>query len=439
MTSTLGSWKLLFASVLLLAFGTSQFSAAATLCVNTGGTGGCYKTITAAVTAAAAGSTINVAAGTYKEDVVIGKSLYLIGAKNTTTIVDAAGLSNAFYVDGLDNPKLANVTIQGFTAENANFEGIAVTSASNVTIWGNVVSKNDLSLDTSNSTCPGLPAWETSEGLDCGEGIHLSGTAYSTVQNNVSEGNSGGILISDDTAKSQYNLIAGNTFKDNLYDCGITIPSHPAYPTTVKKPYGIYNNTIYGNTSTGNGTALAGAGSGVLLAGFVPGATVDGTIIINNTLTHNGLPGVVFHGHSNGGSPGVAIEDTVVADNTINNDGADTGDAVTPGTTGINFFGAAAAKPAAAASLLNTQIYGNTITAEAYAIVANSADALTAQLNNLTDAGQTGVDGIGTGAVNATQNYWGCTEGPTNAACSKVTGSKVTVIPFLTATFTPTE
>ena len=202
MKSTPGSWKLLFASILLLAFGTSQFSAAATLCVNTGGTGGCYKTIGAAVAAAAAGSTINVAAGTYKEDVVIGKSLYLIGAKNTTTIVNAIGLSNAFYVDGLDNPKLSNVTIQGFTAENANFEGIAVTSASNVTIWGNVVSKNDQSLDVADSSCPGLPAWETSEGLDCGEGIHLSGTAYSTVQNNVSEGNSGGILLSDDTAKS---------------------------------------------------------------------------------------------------------------------------------------------------------------------------------------------------------------------------------------------
>jgi pectin methylesterase-like acyl-CoA thioesterase len=50
---------------------------AATLCVNPGGTAGCKSTINAAVAAASAGDTIRVAAGTYKEDVVITKSLSL--------------------------------------------------------------------------------------------------------------------------------------------------------------------------------------------------------------------------------------------------------------------------------------------------------------------------------------------------------------------------
>ena len=66
-------------------------------------------------------------------------------------------------------------------------------------------------------------------------------------------------------------------------------------------------------------------------------------------------------------STGVTIENTIVAGNTINSNGADVGDAVTPGTTGINFFGAATA--AGAAAMTGTQIYGNTISGEDYAIM----------------------------------------------------------------------
>ena len=75
MTSTLGSWKLLFVAVLLLAFGANQRAAAKTLCVNPGGTKGCFSKINDAIAAAKAKDTIDVAAGTYKEDVVVDKSL----------------------------------------------------------------------------------------------------------------------------------------------------------------------------------------------------------------------------------------------------------------------------------------------------------------------------------------------------------------------------
>src|SRR6516165_4413264 len=70
--------------------GTPQ-SFAATLCVNPGGTGGCFSTIRAAVSAASPNDTIKVAAGTYAEDVVIGKTLSLVGSNQNTTIIDATG------------------------------------------------------------------------------------------------------------------------------------------------------------------------------------------------------------------------------------------------------------------------------------------------------------------------------------------------------------
>jgi nitrous oxidase accessory protein NosD len=115
--------------------GTSQSAAAATLCVNPGGTGGCFSKITDAVAAAKQHDVIRVAAGTYAEDVVIGKPLSLVGANPNTTIIDAPSLSNALYVNGLDNAKVSGVVVQGFTAENANFEGILITNASNITVW----------------------------------------------------------------------------------------------------------------------------------------------------------------------------------------------------------------------------------------------------------------------------------------------------------------
>jgi parallel beta-helix repeat protein len=435
MTSKPGTWKLLLPSILLLAFGTSQFAAAvpSTLCVNPKGSGGCYATISAAVAAAAAGSTINVAAGTYAEMVTITKSVYLMGAGSAKTIVNAHGLANAIYVDGYDNPGLSGVTISGFKLENANFEGLAATSVSNLNFWGNLVTGNDKSQDTANGTCPGLPAWETAEGLDCGEGIHLAGTSYSTIANNVSEGNAGGLLITDNTAISQYNVISGNTIKDNLYDCGITMPSQPQYPSSANggHPFGVMNNVIYGNTSTGNGTSLAGAGAGVLLAVGAPGESIKNTLIIGNTITNNGIPGVVFHGHSSGDT----IQNTIVAGNTISGNGADVGDASTNElTTGINFYGAHTSS--VPGGLTGTQIYGNTISNEDNAITYNSGVPLMVHLNNLINVGNAGVnntDTTGIGSVDATQNYWGCATGP-GASCSTVVGSNVTTSPYLPAT-----
>ena len=216
-----------------LTAGICQSATAATLCVNPGGTSGCYSKIGDAVMQARMDylnngtiDTINVAPGTYKEDVIILSPLSLVGAGSGKSVINAVGLANGIYIDGIDAPNhhVSRVVVTGFTVENANFEGILVTNSSFVTIRDNEVINNDLRLNISVPACPGQPAFETSETEDCGEGIHFIGVDHSTVSNNTSEKNSGGILLSDETSATHHNLIIGNVVRDNPFDCTLRSP-----------------------------------------------------------------------------------------------------------------------------------------------------------------------------------------------------------------------
>src|SRR5579864_3948554 len=82
--------RLIICSVLI--GGISPSVVAATLCVNPK-TPSCFSSIGTAVASAVPGDTVQVAQGTYKEDVVIGKSISLIGKNSANTIIDATGLS----------------------------------------------------------------------------------------------------------------------------------------------------------------------------------------------------------------------------------------------------------------------------------------------------------------------------------------------------------
>src|SRR6476620_1686293 len=69
------------------------------LCVSPKGAG-CFKTISAAVAAAAPHDVVLVSQGTYHEDVIVGKPLSLLGENAATVVIDATGLLNGINVDG---------------------------------------------------------------------------------------------------------------------------------------------------------------------------------------------------------------------------------------------------------------------------------------------------------------------------------------------------
>jgi parallel beta-helix repeat protein len=407
----------------VLATAITQLGSAATLCVNPTGASGCQTTIGAAVTASASGDTIQVAAGTYKEDVTINKTVALVGAGSATTIIDATGLSNGITIDGTAlSTGITGIVVSGFTVENANFQGIFVHGASYVTIYNNQVIYNDKSLDVSGSmpTCPGLAAnLQDGEGRDCGEGINLIGADHSVVSNNVVQHNSGGILLSDDTGATHDNVIFGNLVADNPLDCGITLASHSGM--------GIYHNTITANQSLRNGLQV-GEGAGVGLFAPGPGSKTYGNVVVNNQLMANGLPGVAMHNHASvPGAPPVVFDDNVIVGNTISQNAADSADTATSGPTGINI--------ASVAPINGTMISQNIITQESIAVAFRGPGELTASLNNFT-AG-TGIGNTGSGTVNGAQNWWGCLGGPASVACAQASGSVISS-PWLTAPFSAT-
>ncbi len=340
----------------LLAFGlVPDRVLAASLCVNAGGTGSCYSSIGAAVAAASAGDTITVAAGTYTEHGInIATPLTLQGAGAASTIINATGHTAGLVVQsGTSGP----TQISGFTIENAGLQGIQVVNSSNVTVQNNTLSGNDASLDfnpkdMNATTCPDDP--NTFLADDCGEAINLQGVNSSTVTNNVVEGNAGGILLDDESAPTFGNVISNNTVQNNKLDCGITLASH-ASGVGAKGPipgYGVYSNTVTGNTVTDNGAA------GVGIFASVPGDAAYNNIVSKNTITGNGLPGVAMHSHA----PNQKLNGNQIIGNTISGNGtfgdADAGDSV---TTGILALGAVV-------PVSGTVITNNTISNEAVGI-----------------------------------------------------------------------
>jgi len=393
---------------------------AATLCVDQHGKTGCVATISAAVAAAAPGDTIQVDAGFYHEDIVITQSLSLVGEGRASTIIDATGLSNGILIDGYGNPGLSQIIVKGFTIQNANFEGVLVQNALDVTIFGNVVRGNDLSLQPTGPACPGLPAFETGEGNDCGEGIHLMGVDHSTVALNDVEQNAGGILISDETDTSHDNVITRNFIMNNSYNGGITLASHPAYLTTgnAKLAYGIYDNTVSDNDSIHNGFGGPPGGAGIAL--FAPGAgnRTYANSIVGNRLIGNSLSGIAIHNNANfsdtAAPPNPDVNDNAIVGNYIAGNGPDAV-ASTAVPTGISIFGLT--------PVVDLVVEANVIEDEGIDVAMNSASNLDLHLNALAGTG-VGVANLNRlGQVNARENWWGCSGGPGAQGCTTISGS----------------
>jgi hypothetical protein len=273
-----------------------------------------------------------------------------------------------------------NSRVRGFTVENANLEGILVepipsswpASATapparvfGVTVQNNKVEHNDQAYSTAAAAINPFAAGPSSptDGDDCGEGIHLLATSYSRVIGNRVASNVGGILVSDgglnptSVGPAAHNLIEFNTSTDNLFDCGITLPSHdPRAVATSGQPQpklaGVYDNLVAHNVSTGNG------GAGLLDATPYPGTGAYDNTFIRNFVTGNGEGGFQLHSHApqQDDSGNRVIGNYFGTNNTAGD--PDSGDLA---TTGIILF-------SAVVPITDTVVVGNVIANNTYGI-----------------------------------------------------------------------
>ncbi|MGB6973528.1 MAG: right-handed parallel beta-helix repeat-containing protein [Terracidiphilus sp.] len=417
-------------------------AAAATLCVNPSGSAGCSKTINGAVGLAKPYDVILVWPGTYKEDVVIGMPLSLVGAGAKKTIIDATGMANGVFVDGYDNAGLAHVTLTGFTVENAQWEGVLVVSASDVTIRDNTIRNNTKApavFTGDPGACSGQPSFETDETGDCGGGLHLMGVRDSTVTGNLITQNDDGILVTDETRASHDIVISGNAVNDNPGECGIVLASHPPVGAIGSKHYGDFHITVDGNDVENNGVQVGGAGVGLFSDGIGQGRASQ-NVITHNRLIGNGIGGVSLHTHvgPNFHLPADDMDGNQIIVNYIAKNLADTNDTATPGRVGININSGGGGSP-----VRGTVISGNTITDEDVDIAVSTPALVNAHGNNLLGGG-TGVANICafdhascTGGSVATENYWGCASGPGAKHCTTASGPNVLWDPWLSAPSNP--
>lgn len=432
-------FRALFLVCTVLLAVSSQNVSAKTLCVNTAGSNGCYQKISSAVAHASALDVINVWPGTYKEDVVIGMPLSLIGSGAGLTIIDATGQPNGIFVDGFDNPGLSDVIIAGFTVKNAQWEGVLVVNASDVTIRDNVIRNNTQapSMFTGATTgCPGQPSFETDETGDCGGGLHLIGVWESIVSGNTITQNDDGILVSDESAASHDILITHNHVFNNPGECGIVLASHPPVGAT-SPPFaphnGVLHITVSENDVENNGVQVGGAGVGMFSDGNGQGSA-SRNVIIHNRLVGNGLGGVALHTHVGPkfGLPADDMSGNQIIGNYIAKNLADEFDTATGGTVGININSGGGGSP-----VLGTIITQNIITDEDIDVAVNTPAWVTVHDNELL-GGKVGVANVCTlddpsckGGSIATDNFWGCAKGPGAYGCSTTSGPNIVFTPWL--------
>lgn len=212
-----------------------------------------YYTITKAIKDAWAGDIIEVAAGTYNEEVLIDKQLTLLGANASESIIDG-GKTTAVTISAND------VIVDGFTLDG----GITLDDRANP-ISGGTISNNIITGADNPETTPPKAANGIRLGWDDGIGVD-----YITIENNIIKNSlCKGIRFASPRANviiptpgNSYITIRNNEIKDN--------------GSAGMETYGSGPNTITGNTISGNN------GNGINLK-FDDGDVVTGNIITNNT------------------------------------------------------------------------------------------------------------------------------------------------------------
>jgi parallel beta-helix repeat protein len=190
-----------------------------------------YQNITSGLEHAKDGNTIFVKARTYREHVVVNKSVSLVGENRDSTIIDGNGIGTVISITA-NNVSIEGLTIRGSGPYNCS-------SISIVHSTGNHISHNTIT----NNYYEGIGLYSSSNNVVSGNTItnnYYEGIGLYSSSNNVVSGNTitnnyleGGIGL----YSSSNNVVSGNTITNNYYGIGFSYSG---------------NNVVSGNTITNN-------------------------------------------------------------------------------------------------------------------------------------------------------------------------------------------
>jgi hypothetical protein len=349
----------LCASLALLA---PAVRAASTWHVSPGNAGACTvadpncATIQAAVTAASAGDTIQVAAGTYAEHITIGKDLTINGAGAAQTIVDGTQSGTVFTINS-GTVSLSGITITNgkspfmgggiFNSGTLTVTNVIVSNNSSAFAGGGIANVNNSMLTATNSTVSNNSAGTAGGGIvninnlnnniigtltvtnstvsnnsafTGGGGISNDGllvVTNSTVSNNSTAAGGGGIDNNDgDNTNGGRASITGSTVSNNSVNNSVPnvragspaqgggiVNNHGTLTVTSSTISG--NSVVHSNNSTGNGGGIANISNSVL--------TVTSSTVSNNSASDNG--GGILNSAST-----ASVRSSIVAGNTSTSD-----------------------------------------------------------------------------------------------------------------------
>ena len=183
--------------------------------------GGNYTSIQEAINAASLNCSIKVLEGIYYENIVVNKTVVLIGENPENTIIDGNALEDVIYI-----PENGKAVISGFTIRNSGDDrtfphkaGIKINSNNNV-VFGNIIINNSygvisyFGLENNFSNNSILSNKEY--------GMFLYSDMHDSVTDNLFSENVLGLRVKG----SGYTTIIRNVFKDNSkgmnFCCGST-------------------------------------------------------------------------------------------------------------------------------------------------------------------------------------------------------------------------
>jgi parallel beta-helix repeat protein len=193
-----------------------------------------YATIQEAINHANDGDTVLVRNGTYFENVVVNKSLSLVGQDRALTFIDGGGIGNVTTIAS------NGVAMSGFTVRNSGGYpdgGVVIRYADSCSVYNNAIADNYYGIEVRFSSHVTLAQNDISLNDYSGAWIHQS--SYNTLlRNNITENYSEGIVFSHSLNDAFVeNLVTSNggngVFAYYLSNCRLC------------------NNTLFGNGGVG--------------------------------------------------------------------------------------------------------------------------------------------------------------------------------------------